>query len=295
MPELPEVETMRRGVACVAGRQIIDARRVCCRLKPIVIQPRIDRFAREVRGRRIVAVNRLGKRVVLRLDHQSAIIMEPRMTGLVLLADPPNQEHLRFGLDLAPQDSATAPVTATGAATVPDHLPATLWFWDRRGLGSVRLLNQRQLEEQLGADRLGPDALVVGWRELSERLQKSRRAIKPALLDQRVLAGVGNLYASELLHRARIAPTRACSDLKPVHWRRLHAAMLHILHQAIHYEGSTLSDGAYRNALNQDGSYQNQHQVYDRAGDICPQCGKAKIIRIVQTQRATFYCRKCQK
>ncbi len=279
MPELPEVETMRRGIAKVVGSWVADAQRTPNpgRLKRISVTPRLDVFRREAIGRRIQAVDRIGKRVVLRLDSDQAIVFEPRMTGLVLLAEPPDQEHLRFRLELA-------------GGTVPRVL-----YWDRRGLGSVRLLSPQQREHLYTSDRLGPDALSITLEQLQQRLAGSRRAIKVALLDQRALAGVGNLYASELLHVARIHPARPCERLTRDHWRRLHAALVEVLQEAIRYEGSTLSDGTYRNALNAPGGYQSHHRVYDREGLPCPDCGRGVVRRIVQAQRATFYCPVCQR
>src|SRR5262245_11591056 len=121
MPELPEVETMRRGILQIVGSRIRDVERVACRRRPIKIEPRIDRFRRRAVGREICDVGRAGKRVVVRLDSGDAIVLEPRMTGLVLVADPPSREHLRFRCTLA----------GNGARE--------LLYWDRRGLGSVRL------------------------------------------------------------------------------------------------------------------------------------------------------------
>ena len=277
MPELPEVETMRRGIAAIAGSRIIGARRVPCRRRPILIQPRPAALTRRLVGNTVEEVGRLGKRVVLRLSSGDRLIFEPRMTGLVLVADPPSEEHLRFRLDLA-------------GGPIPH-----VWYWDRRGLGSVRLVSQRQLDELLGSRKLGPDALVLSSDELRERLARSRRAIKVALLDQRAVAGIGNLYASEILHLAGVHPAKRCDLLSVNQWQAVHARMLEVLHDAIQHEGSTLSDGTYRNALNQAGGYQNQHRVYDRAGDACRQCRSAQIVRIVQAQRATFYCPACQR
>jgi formamidopyrimidine-DNA glycosylase len=108
------------------------------------------------------------------------------------------------------------------------------------------------------------------------------------------VAGIGNLYASEILHLAQIHPSKRCDLLSAEQWDAIHGRMLEVLHEAIRHEGSTLSDGTYRNALNQSGGYQNQHRVYDRAGEPCRQCRSAAIVRIVQAQRATFYCPVCQ-
>jgi formamidopyrimidine-DNA glycosylase len=276
MPELPEVETMRRGIAAIAGSQIAGAERLACSRRPILMQPRGKTLARRLTGQQIADVGRLGKRVVLRLASGDRLIFEPRMTGLVLVADPPTQEHLRFRLDIR-------------HSKIPH-----VWYWDRRGLGSVRLLGERQFAALLGDGRLGPDALALSVDELRARFSKSRRAIKVALLDQRAVAGIGNLYASEILHLARVHPGKRCDLLKAEQWQAIHEHMLAVLHLAIRYEGSTLADGTYRNALNQSGGYQSHHRVYDRAGQACRQCVGGAIVRIVQAQRATFYCPGCQ-
>ena len=277
MPELPEVETMCRGIAPVVGSRIRGLRRPRSRLQPIKISPRLSDFRRRVTGRKIVAVARLGKRVVVELDSQDRIVFEPRMTGLVLLANPPGEEHLRLVFELS------------GGRT------RRLLFWNRRGLGVVRLLSPRQFERDCGPRKLGPDAMEISPELLRERLGASRRAIKVALLDQRALAGIGNLYASEILHRVRIHPERTCHSLRPAQWRKLHAAMQEVLEEAIRHQGSTLRDGTYRVAKNRPGGFQLLHRVYQRAGQRCVQCEKAEILRIVQAQRATFFCPSCQK
>lgn len=277
MPELPEVETMRRGVAAAAGATILDAQMLNCRRKPICVEPRIDHFRRRCIDQEIAEVQRFGKRVVLALVNHHRIVFEPRMTGLVLVADPPSVDHLRFELRLA-----GAPFER-------------IQYWDRRGLGSVRCLTAAEFADRLGPTQLGPDALTMTRDELATRLAHSRRAIKVALLDQRCVAGIGNLYASEILHRAAIDPAQPCQTLSRRQWQRLHAATQEVLLEAIRYEGSTLSDGTYRNALNQSGGYQNHHRVYDREGQPCPRCGRSSVRRIVQAQRSTFYCPRCQR
>jgi formamidopyrimidine-DNA glycosylase len=168
-------------------------------------------------------------------------------------------------------------------------------FWDRRGLGTVELLPREQVAQRIVEGRLGPDALAISADEFHQRLTATGRAVKVALLDQKILAGVGNLYASEMLHVAKIHPTVPASKLTRRQTLLLHDAMLDILNTAISYEGSTLSDGTYRNSLNDSGSYQNEHRVYDRAEQKCTTCRKATIERIVQAQRSTFFCPRCQK
>ncbi len=277
MPELPEVETMRRCVAPVCGRKILDVQQPSSRLQPIKISPRLPTFRRRVMGRRIVEVGRLGKRVLVRLDSDARIVFEPRMSGLVLLKDPPDREHLRLVFELSGR-----PVRR-------------ILFWNMRGLGVVSLLSPRRFAQQLGPDRLGPDALEVSAEELRCRLQSSRRAVKVALLDQKVLAGIGNLYASEILHRIGVHPELPCNRLRPSQWQRLHASTREVLQEAIEHQGSTLGDGTYRVAKNEPGNFQLCHRVYGRAGERCATCGKAAITRIVQAQRSTFFCPHCQR
>src|SRR5439155_12155556 len=139
-------------------------------------------FRRRAVDRIISDVGRIGKRVVVHLDSHDAIVLEPRMTGLVLVAEPPNREHLRFRCELS----------GNGIGE--------LLYWDRRGLGSVRLFSQEELEKCFGPEKLGPDALVVSGDLLRTRLGASQRAVKVALLDQRAVAGIGNMYASEIVH-----------------------------------------------------------------------------------------------
>lgn len=276
LPELPEVETMRRGVACIVGATISRVERLACARKPIGIQPSLTALRRRVEGAAIERAARAGKRVVLWLDSSDAIVFEPRMTGLVLLVNPPTREHLRLRFSL------------TGAR----H--RRLLYWDRRGLGSVQLYAAEEFKEKFSR-ALGPDALTITAEAYRERLAQSKRAIKAALLDQRAVAGIGNLYAAEILHVARIHPERACCRLTHRQWTALANATRDVLAEAIRYEGSTLNDGTYRNALNKQGGYQNEHRVYNKAGEPCPRCGVAKIRRIVQAQRSTFYCSRCQR
>jgi formamidopyrimidine-DNA glycosylase len=276
MPELPEVETMCRGIAGVIGSRVADVQRPPCDRRPILFSPDVDVFAKRIVGRQIVRIGRRGKRVLIYVDDDQVIVIEPRMTGLVLVAQPPTDQHLRLRvvLDGGPHEE--------------------LLFWDRRGLGTVRLLTKGEADDVLGLERIGADALEIECDELRKRLGASRRAIKVALLDQKSVAGIGNLYAAEILYVAGVDPRVSCDRLAGPQWQRIHRAISIVLDDAILHEGSTLSDGTYRNALNQDGGYQNMHRVYDRAGQPCVRCGDL-IVRIVQAQRSTFFCPTCQR
>ena len=272
---------MVRGIRDVmTGRRLRELRACPCDCRPLTLSPSFDEMARRANGQTVTAVRRVAKRVVIDLSSRDSFIIEPRMTGLMLLADPPDREHLRLEWRMA--------VAGT-------RQTQSVWFWDRRGLGVVRLCDADELARRLGGDSLGQDALLLtelGWREVCQR---TARPIKVALLDQKLVAGIGNLYASEILHEAHISPLRPATKLTRDQVQRLHAATQRVLLDAIKHEGSTLGDGTYRNALNQSGGYQNAHRVYAREANQCPTCGRGKVVRIVQAQRSTFFCRCCQR
>ena len=269
---------MVRGIRPhVVGRAVNSVRRCRCACKPLAVAPSIRQIQSRTRGRTIAEVSRLGKRVVLRLDSTDAFVIEPRMTGLMLIADPPDQAHLRIHWQL--QD---------------DSGSSDLWFWDRRGLGTVCLWTADEYA-RLQNHALGPDALSATAADWKTRCRQTRRAVKVAMLDQKWMAGIGNLYACEILHHAGLSPFQAACELSDRQIAKLTAATQEVLREAIRYEGSTLSDGTYRNALNQTGTYQNAHKVYNKAGQVCPTCDAGEVQRVVQAQRSTFYCPQCQQ
>lgn len=279
MPELPEVETMVRGIRPhVEGRTIRAVRRCRCRCKPISMLPSFRTLSARLKGRSVAHVERLAKRVLLRMHSGDVLAVEPRMTGLMLLADPPDRDHLRMEVQFVDAGQFNS-----------------LWFWDRRGLGTVTLYRADELIAELGPERLGVDALELTAEQLRDFCGRTKREIKVALLDQRRIAGIGNLYASEILHTARIHPQVRADRLTSGQRRRLLDATRKVLQTAIRYEGSTLGDGTYRNALNRNGRYQNEHRVYGRADETCPSCRRGTIQRFVQAQRSTFFCPRCQQ
>lgn len=285
MPELPEVETMCRGLHPIIGLQIQAALCPKIEVKPCGMYPEKGKLLKSLIGSKVIGIERRGKRVVIQLDC-GYLVFQPKMTGLVSLTDPPDPGHVRLILKMQNRVANPQPSSVS---------PAQVYFWDRRGLGTIALWSKDELERELGPDVLGIDALQISVDELQARAAKSKRPIKVVLLDQKVVAGVGNLYASEILHRIGVDPTHTADSLSRPQWKKLHAAMLDILQTAIQYEGSTLGDGTYRNALNENGSYQNHHQVYDREGERCLKCKRGSVVRIVQAQRATFYCPACQQ
>ncbi len=276
MPELPEVETMRRGVLGCIGTTILGVEKPASRYRPLQMTPSWTTLRKKLIGRKVLDVRRLGKRVLLDLDDDHSLVFQPKMTGLLLVGTPPTPHHVRM-------------VLSFDGERIPE-----ITYWDSRGLGTIHYWSPAEVEEHLGGEMLGPDAIEVDWKTFKQRFEHHRREIKPALLDQKLLAGVGNLYASELLHRAHVHPCKLCTELNDQEWRRIHRSMLTILLAAIQAEGSTLSDSTYLTSLSEPGSYQNQHRVYDKENQTCSACCRGVVQRIVQGQRSTFFCEVCQ-
>ena len=273
---------MCRGLAGVVGRRIVAATLPRTRVRPISVRPAGAVLVRRLAGRTITGVHRRGKRVVIEVAEAVSrprewLVIEPRMTGQMLVVDPPTEEHVRLVVELA-----------GGAESRSQFL-----FWDRRGLGTIRLLDDSGLEAACGAAKLGADGLVVTGEDLVTRLGNSRRAVKAALLDQRAVAGIGNIYASEILHRVAIHPRTSCRRIRHGDWERIAAATRRVLAEAVALEGSSIGDETYRTADSRPGRAQQRHRVYDREDKPCRRC-RTPIERIVLAQRATFFCPSCQ-
>lgn len=262
MPELPEVETVVRSLAPrLAGRRIIDAQF----FSRHVVKQKFPELRRRVREQLVHSVERHGKFIVLTLD-RGVLVIHLGMTGKLLLdAEPGPYARAVFELD---------------------H--GLLVYDDIRHFGRI------EWSEKLPARAasLGPDALHISLGDFRRLLKSRRSRIKPLLMNQRALRGMGNIYTDEALFEARIHPRAMAAKLSQNRVARLHAAMVDILSTAIRLKGSSISD--YVDADGQPGSFQLQHQVYGRASDPCPICG-TPIRRIVVAQRGTHYCPKCQR
>ncbi len=258
MPELPEVETVVRTIAPrVAGRRIVEIR---------TLQPRVVRNdLGPASGRRIRAVRRHGKHILVEVDG-GLLDIHLGMTGKLLAGGSPGPyTRVVFRLDRG-----------------------VLLFDDVRQFGRIEW--SEGLPERVA--RLGPDALAVGLEEFRQILGRGRARIKPLLLDQKAVRGIGNIYADESLFRARIHPRARAASLSRERAARLHRAIADILTKAIELRGSSVSD--YVDADGRRGTFQRQHKVYGRTGLPCPACGAA-IRRIVVAQRGTHYCPRCQR
>lgn len=233
------------------------------------------RFARRLRGRAVRTVDRRAKHLVFGLDDGWRVVVQPRMTGSFLLAR-----------DGAPRDpySVFEATLATGA---------TLRYRDVRRLGAVYLLSPREWERYCAA--LGPEPLDPAFTPdvLARAVSSGRLAVKKAIMDQRRLAGVGNIYASEALWLARIDPSRQARRLTRSEIRALHAAVVTVLRRAVRGRGTTVRD--YRTGTGGTGTYQRRLRVYGRAGKPCPRCGERIAATHAIDGRATYFCARCQR
>jgi formamidopyrimidine-DNA glycosylase len=274
MPELPEVESVRRRlVPVLEGRT----------LGPVEINdPRLtrpfapDAVARALEGERVTALDRRGKYLIVRFESGRALLIHLRMTGSL--------RFLNGGEELV-DPHRRAVVTLDDGSDVA--------YRDVRRFGTWLLLEPGELEPYLDA-RVGPEPLEAGFgsRELGQRLAGRRAPIKAAILDQRTLAGVGNIYADEALWRARIHPLRQARSLDRTEVTRLRKAIRDALERGIERQGSTLRD--YRLPDGGSGGMQNEFKVYGRAGEPCDRCG-TPIERIRVAGRGTWYCPSCQR
>ena len=276
MPELPEIERLRLDLLPVLCGATVTNVRVYRR--DIIIGP--SRSQNLLRGSTITNIDRCGKELALIAGSQRAITIHLGMSGQLLHLPPhtqaPNSTHIHVIW------------TLTSKKTTP---LGRLIFRDPRRFGGIHTFRARHdLYESRWAGK-GPDALTITAKTLSQRITRSQRAIKSALLDQSVLAGVGNIYADEALFRAHIDPARLCTSLTHDEYLRLTRALRAILRAAITSGGSTIRD--YRTLRDQPGSFQSKHQVYARAGKPCIRC-KAILIGRTIAQRTTVHCPVCQ-
>jgi formamidopyrimidine-DNA glycosylase len=278
MPELPEVETVRRGLQRhVAGRRI---ERVEVGRERSVRRTSREAVTAGLTGARIEAAERRGKYLLLPLDSGDATMIHLRMSGQVLLAagGAPRPLHTHVVLHLDDGNE--------------------LWFVDPRTFGEVVVYDPARVEVELPElARLGIDPIADEFdvAALRTAFGATSRALKPLLLDQHVVAGIGNIYADEILHRAGLRPDRPASSLDRRRLIVLRRAIVEVLTDAIDAGGSTLGDAQYVDLMGEGGSYQDDHRVYGRGGERCITCGRGWVRRTVTGGRGTHWCPVCQR
>lgn len=277
MPELPEVETIRRGLGpLIIGRRVVEVTVRDRRLRrPIAVGA-----LRRLRGARLLAVHRRSKYLLVHADSGDSILLHLGMTGRlwVTTAEAPRRphEHVVFALDDGRE----------------------LRFADPRRFGMVEVVPTAKLGRHPRLRGLGPEPVGDGLDAdaLAEVFffvtRRRRKPVKNFLMDTRTIAGVGNIYACEALHRAGLHPRRPVGRIARPRWSRLVGAMRQVLGEAIEAGGTTLRD--FANAEEEAGYFSVRLRVYDREGKPCPRC-RAAVRRIVQAGRSTFYCPRCQR
>lgn len=270
MPELPEVETVVRGLRePLIGRRVES---VWFEQAKVIQTPSAEQFAARIQGQTFRAINRRAKYIVCQMDHD-ILAVHLKMTGRLFVTpvnepDPADRwVRLKLGLDNE----------------------TVLNFSDARRFGRVYLAaTLDEITPSLGPEPLEDDFTI---KVLQERLAQHHRQIKALLLDQSFLAGVGNIYADEALHRAGIHPLRLSDEIKSAEIKRLHKTIREVLQKGIEYQGASIN--WYRQPDGTRGQSQDHFQVYDREGEPCFNCGQP-IIKIRVAQRGTHYCPNCQ-
>jgi formamidopyrimidine-DNA glycosylase len=279
LPELPEVETIRRQLAPVIDGKVIEQVEVTD--AKWVAPASVRAFEKKLTGRRVVALERRGKYFVTQLDDGSALVMHLRMTGNLLFipaGDPVPESHLRGQLWMS---------TPRGRSI------GSLAFTDPRRFGTAELIpDQDSLGQYLNA-RLGPEPFDQSFDGpyLHRHTRGRKTPIKAVLLDQRVVAGVGNIYADEALFRAGIAPQKRAARITRAQTERLSETVADALNAGIDAKGASIDD--FRDAYGVKGSFQDQFLVHRREGLECPTCGHA-IVKTRVAGRGTYHCRNCQ-
>jgi formamidopyrimidine-DNA glycosylase len=270
MPELPEVETIALGLA----RELQGARIDCVEvLHPCAVDGDPKRFAREVAGRTVTGVSRRGKALLLELDDGRFIGVHLRMTGRLVVEGPgagPGR-HTHLVMDLADG--------------------RRLLYSDTRKFGSCRLVPEGGLMRWPFYAKLGPEPLELPEEDFAALFKNKRARVKSLLLDQKVLAGVGNIYADESLFRAGVRPDAIAERISAARLRKLCRALKAVLAEAIEANGSSISD--YVDSGGNAGAFQNDFRVYGRAGEPCRVCEKP-LAKCKVAGRTTIYCGRCQ-
>lgn len=276
MPELPEVELVARSLdRLVSGLRIETAKLIRPGLAP-ENTPR--EFARSLRGAKFEKVARRGKHILSKFDNGQVLITHLRMTGRFLLLPTrrplPKHTHALFQLDDGRR----------------------LAFTDQRHFGLMKVVSADALADARELRALAPEPFSEEFtpEHLAAVLARTNRALKDVLLDQTKVTGLGNIYAAEVLHLARVSPFSTASHLPRRQIRQLHKAILEVLGEALAH-GSTMNvdpeniDGSYFGG----GGYNGRWRVYDREGEPCPKC-KASIRRVTHAGRSTYFCARCQ-
>ncbi len=275
MPELPEVETVRLGLLPALDGQVI--KEVIVRRRDLRT-PVPEDFEDRVRGQKVLNLSRRSKYVLIELESGETIIIHLGMSGRIRIEEgnppePDKHDHVEFMTESR----------------------KCIRFGDPRRFGFVDLIEPDGVNEYPSIAKLGPEPLSDDFdaKLLLDRLKGKTTTMKAALMDQRIVAGLGNIYVNEALYRAAVSPKKKAGKLTRAKAELLVSVIKDVLHDAIQAGGSSLKD--HRQTDGELGYFQHSFQVYGREGETCTQCDNNVIKRIVQQGRSTFYCSSCQQ
>lgn len=274
MPELPEVETIRRDLEKeLVGKAVLDVTSSA----PKVLQPSPQAVLKAIKGKKFEGFERKGKLLIVRLSGGKTLGIHLRLTGRLLIrkeGDPPD-EWQRVVIKLSGGKE--------------------LRFSDLRLFGYIKLFkDEKEVEEILS--KLGPEPLSkeLDGEKFYEIIHRTSRPIKIALLDQKLISGIGNIYANEALFEAGVHPLTKANQLTKAQVASLYNAIEQVLKEGLEARGATIADEMYRDAYGRRGGYEEKVRIYQQAGKPCPKCG-AEIRYLKVGQRGTFVCPKCQQ
>jgi formamidopyrimidine-DNA glycosylase len=296
LPELPEVETIIADLRPhLVGRTIV---RCELRFPSIVRHPEPETFIDSITGLRIEAAGRRGKFILIALGAGRLLVVHLGMSGQLRLVDPSTEiashTHAIFDLEGGPPGTGSAGPGGSRGDAPPQTVGRQLRYRDPRRFGRLLLGTEDELLLSGTFPKLGPEPIdpTFDAEELFKRFRRRRAPLKAVLLDQATVAGVGNIYADESLHKARLRPDRAAGSLSRKSVSRLHASLRDSLEVAIRNRGSSVD--TYRDAWGQVGNQQEQLLVYGRAGEPCFTCGRPlAVVRLAG--RTTVFCTRCQR
>lgn len=271
MPELPEVQTIVNDLQILAGDKFTG---FWTNFEKAI---KSNDFEKKLIGQKIKSVQRISKNIVFELSDEKFLILHLKMTGKLILSHQSsvisNQKHLHHVFSLQKN--------------------GTIEFHDIRKFATLEIITKEKLlkmTEEKGIDPLSKDFTFTKFKTLSKKY--TNKNIKSFLMDQKVISGIGNIYASEIPHEAKLNPFRKMNSLSEAELQILHGSIIKILKRAVKLRGTSFND--YRDAKNLRGSFQNHLKVYKKAGKNCAKCGTI-IEKSVVEQRSTFHCPTCQK
>jgi formamidopyrimidine-DNA glycosylase len=279
VPELPEVETLRRDLEKeVVGKRIkqVDV----SGMRSIRRHPNKKHFAGKLEGRKITGIDRRGKYLLVKLEGGDILVVHLGMSGQLLRSKGAAKEK--------PDKHTHVIITFTQAGR--------LRFVDPRTFGELFVTTPEELPDEVPElHHLGFDPVenMMSWTRFAEMLHDRKSKLKVLLMDQKFVAGIGNIYSDEILFAAGLRYDRSSDSLSTQEIRRLYRAMVETLQEAIKHRGSSLADEQYRDLFGEVGEFQSQHKVYDREGEACRRC-RSTIVRVKANGRSSFLCPQCQ-